>query len=195
MVNDQEAATFTDYKRYAFVDDGVSPRTIPGQKGGIHLAGSDEHDEKGLYNEEAEIRIKMMDKRFKKLETAIANGEFEPPVTSGPADAPLTIVSFGSTKFPILEAMKWLARDGVNINYVQVVYLSPFPQAQVADAIKKAKKTIVIENNKLGQFEGLIREHTGLSINHHLRKYDGRPFYPEEIVEKVKALLTFTKSL
>lgn len=189
MLTDQEAAAQQDYKRYALADDGISPRTIPGQKGGIHLAGSDEHDEMGLYNEEADNRIKMMDKRFKKLETAIANGEFDPPVLHGSSEASLTVVSFGSTKLPILEAMKWLAKEGVSINYLQVAYLSPFPGIQVADIIKKAKKTMVIENNMHGQFEGLIREHTGLSVNDHLRKYDGRPFYPEEIVMKVKEVL------
>lgn len=197
MLTDDEAAAQTDYKRYAFVEDGISPRTIPGQKGGIHLAGSDEHDELGLYNEEADMRVYMMDKRFKKLATAIANGEFPPPVVhtspglsaSGPEEAPLTIVSFGTTKFPILEAMKLLTRDGINVNYLQVAYLSPFPDTQVSDVIKNVKKTLVIENNKTGQFEGLIREHTGLSVSHHLRKYDGRPFYPEEIVAYVKMIL------
>ncbi len=189
MVTDEEAVKFTDYKRYEFTDDGISPRTIPGQKGGIHLAGSDEHDERGLYNEEADFRKNMMDKRFKKLETAIANGEFEAPAVVGPAGAPLTIIAFGSTKMPIREAMKWLARDGVNVNYLQVAYLSPFPAEVVTAAIKKAKKTLVIENNKTGQFESLIREKTGLSVNSYLRKYDGRPFYPEEIVTHVKSLL------
>jgi len=67
-----------------------------------------------------------------------------------------------------------------------VSYLYPFPAKAVEEFIKNAKKTLVIENNKTGQFEGLIKEHTGLSVNYNLRKYDGRPFYPEEIVEKVK---------
>jgi len=201
MVTDEEAVKFTDYKRYEFTADGVSPRTIPGQKGGIHLAGSDEHDERGLYNEEIEFRKNMMDKRFKKLETAVANGEFPAPeldtstgsisltTSSLSASAPLTILAFGSTKFPIREAMKWLAKEGINVNYLQVAYLSPFPAEAVSAAIKKAKKTLVIENNKTGQFESLIREKTGLSVDDHLRKYDGRPFYPEEIVEKVKSLI------
>lgn len=190
LVSDEEAAKFTDYKRYELTADGISPRTIPGQKGGIHLAGSDEHDERGLYNEEAEFRKNMMDKRFKKLETAVVNGEFEAPVIGGPASASLTILAFGSTKLPIKEAMKWLAKEGVNVNYLQVAYLSPFPAEAVAAIIKKAKKTLVIENNKTGQFEGLIREKTGLSVTDHLRKYDGRPFYPEEIVKKVQSLLS-----
>lgn len=187
MVSNEEAVTFTDYKRYAFVEDGVSPRTIPGQQGGIALSGSDEHDERGLYNEEAEIRVKMMDKRFKKLEMAMA--DIPQPTLMGQNDAPLTIISFGSTKMPILEAMRWLSKDGISINYLQVVFLTPFPGDTVSTTIKSAKKTLVIENNKTGQFEGLIREHTGLSVNERLRKYDGRPFYPEEIVEKVRSML------
>ena len=60
----------------------------------------------------------------------------------------------------------------------------------VSEIIKNAKKTLVIEGNKTGQFEALIREKTGLSVDHNFRKYDGRPFYPEEIVEKVKSILT-----
>ncbi|MBI2431179.1 MAG: 2-oxoacid:acceptor oxidoreductase subunit alpha [Candidatus Levybacteria bacterium] len=187
ILSDQEAAAQTDYKRYAFVEDGVSPRSIPGQQGGIGLSGSDEHDERGLYNEEADNRVKMMDKRFKKLEEAIK--EIPAPAFYGEKEAPITIVGFGSTKLPVLEAMRWLKKEGVNINFFQVAFLHPFPVDAVAQTIKNAKKTLVIEGNKTGQFEGLIRERTGLSINHNFRKYDGRPFYPEEIVQKVKELL------
>ncbi len=188
ILTDQEAEQQTDYKRYAFVADGISPRSIPGQKGGIGLSGSDEHDERGLYNEEAENRIKMMDKRFAKLEQAIK--EFSTPVLYGEKEASLTILGFGSTKLPVLEAMKWLKAEGITVNFLQVAFLHPFPDEQVSQIIKNAKKTLVIEGNKTGQFEGLIRERIGLSINHNFRKYDGRPFYPEEIVEKVKSLLS-----
>ncbi|HSX40724.1 MAG TPA: transketolase C-terminal domain-containing protein, partial [Candidatus Saccharimonadales bacterium] len=150
--------------------------------------GSDQHDERGLYNEESENRVKMMDKRFKKLDMAAP--EIPPLAMYGPLAAPLTIVAFGSTKMPILDAMSRLSKEGVNVNFLQVHALNPFPNDKVAQVLKAAKKTLVIENNKLGQFEGLIREHTGLSVNEHFRKYDGRPFYPEEIVAKVKSLVT-----
>lgn len=187
ILSEQEAEAQTDYKRYLFTEDGISPRSIPGQKGGIGLSGSDEHDEHGLYNEEAENRIKMMDKRFKKLTTAMP--EFPQPELYGEKDALLTIVGFGSTKFPVLEAMKWLRKEGISVNFLKVSYLEPFPKEAVAQYLKNAKKTLIIEGNKLGQFEGLIREHTGHSIHEHFRKYDGRPLYPEEIVARVKELL------
>ena len=183
-LSDEEAEAQTSYKRYELTEDGISPRSLPGQKGGIGMWDSYEHDDRGLYNEEAEVRVKMMDKRFNKLEAALPN--IPDPEVHYKDGASLSILSFGSTKMPILEAMKILQGQGVQINFLKVSYLYPFPAKAVEEFIKNAKKTLVIENNKTGQFEGLIKEHTGLSVNYNLRKYDGRPFYPEEIVEKVK---------
>ncbi|MEN9406828.1 MAG: hypothetical protein RLZZ455_44 [Candidatus Parcubacteria bacterium] len=188
IVSDQEALSETEYKRYALVEDGISPRSLPGQQGGIALSGSDEHDEKGLYNEESAMRIKMMDKRFKKLDVAILNNEFTGPKLIGDPDSQLTIVSYGSTKFAILDAMRQLKKENISVNFLQVTYLEPFPSVVFNEMIGKAKKTLIIENTKVGQFEGLIREKTGYVFAHNLRKYDGRPFYPEEIVECVKQL-------
>lgn len=187
MLTDEQAEAQVNYKRYELTEDGISPRSMPGQKGGIGMWDSYEHDDKGLYNEEAGMRVKMMDKRFKKMEAAIP--ALPQPEIYASDNAILTIVSFGSTKMPILEAIKILKEQGVNVNFLKVSYLYPFPFSAVTKALQSAKKTLVIENNKTGQFEGLIREHTGLSIDHNFRKYDGRPFYPEEIVEKVRSLM------
>src|SRR5581483_11645106 len=85
LLSDEEVSQIEDYKRYSLVKDGVSPRSMPGQKGGLSLFGSDEHDERGLYNEESENRTKMMDKRFKKLDTALS--DIPLPDLVGPTDA------------------------------------------------------------------------------------------------------------
>ncbi len=187
VLTDQETAAQTDYKRYELVPDGISPRSLPGQQGGIALSGSDEHNEMGLYDEAADMRNKMMEKRFKKLK--IATPEIHPLDMYGPEEAPLTIVGFGSTKIVVQEAMRWLEKDGIKINLLKVHSMSPFPGELVASIIRNAEETLVIEANYTGQFEGLIKEYTGLTLNHRFRKYDGRPFYPEEIVEKVKEVL------
>ncbi len=187
LLNDDQAKQIQDYKRYELTDDGVSPRSIPGQQGGIGLSGSDEHDEKGLYNEEATVRVKMMTKRFKKLDQATL--EISSPDLQGPSDAQITLLAFGSSKLPILDAMRILKDTGITVNFLQVAYMNPFPSEVVAQVIKNAKKTLILEENFTGQFEGLIREKTGLSVNHNMRKYDGRPFYAEEIVEKVQTLI------
>jgi len=186
ILTDEQAAAEIDYLRYKLTEDGISPRSIPGQKGGIGLSGSDEHDEHGLYNEEAEVRIKMMDKRFKKLE--VMEAEIPGPEWYGNPDAAVTLVLFGSTKLPAIEAMRWLAKENMDINILKISYLSPFRSDLVLQELKKAKKAIILEGNKTGQFEGLIREKTGFTFDHRFRKYDGRPYYPEEIVAKVKEI-------
>ncbi len=174
----------TFFKRYRFTENGISPRTIPGMKKGIYTATSDEHDEEGNITEEIEERVKMMQKRMKKLD-ALAK-ELKNPELVGAQDAEVTIIAAGSTKGPIKEAMMILEKEGVKTNYLQIVYLNPFPSEKVSNVIDSAKKSVVVENNFTGQLADIIREKTGRSITRKILKYDGRPFYPEEIHDAIK---------
>src|SRR6185503_13231891 len=56
----------------------------------------------------------------------------------------------------------------------------------------KCKRTICIEANYTGQFARHLRAETGITIDDHIRKYDGEPFEPHHIVEEVKAILAGT---
>lgn len=167
------------YKRYALTSNGVSPRSIPGQIGGIFNANSDEHDEYGFSSDEAENRVRMMEKRMAKLEEA--KKELPAPIIYGPEKAEVTLVGWGSTKGPILEAMKLLEKEGVKVNFLHLIYVHPFPQEKVTEVLQNAKTLVLIENNFTAQLGSLIREHTGIDIEKKLLKYNGRPFYPDEI--------------
>ena len=57
-----------DYKRYELTDDGISPRVEVGTVNGDFIATSYEHDEFGATTEEPDMKVKMTEKRFKKLE-------------------------------------------------------------------------------------------------------------------------------
>ena len=187
LLTEADFTQMTEYKRYQFTNDGVSPRALPGQKKGQFVANSDEHDELGFSTEDAATRCQMMEKRMQKL-TEIA--KITPaPKLYGPADADLTLIAWGSNKSVCLEIVNWAAADGVKLNFIQPIFLNPFPKKEVLEVIDRAKKTLIIENNFTGQLELLIREQTGKSIDHHFRKYDGRLFYPEEVYQKVKEIL------
>lgn len=177
----------TFFKRYKVTENGVSPRTIPGTKKGLYTATSDEHDEEGNISEEIEDRINMMQKRMRKLETLAK--ELKQPELVGPLDAEVTIIAAGSTKGPIKEAMITLEKEGVKTNYLQIVYLNPFPSEKVSKVIDSAKKTVVVENNFTGQLADIIKEKTGKSVDKKILKYDGRPFYPEEIHQAIKEVV------
>lgn len=174
----------TFFKRYKYTENGISPRTIPGMKKGIYTGASDEHDEEGNIREDADIRIKMMQKRGRKM--MALSKELKQPELAGPNGADITIIAAGSTKGPIKEAMILLEKEGFKVNYLQIVYLNPFPSEKVAKVIESAKKTVVVENNFSGQLADIIKEKTGRDVNKRVLKYDGRPFYPEEIVTAIK---------
>ena len=60
-----------EYKRYKITLGGVSPRTTSGVAGGMYIATSDEHDEKGdviTDRHVPELRRQMHSKRLKNLE-------------------------------------------------------------------------------------------------------------------------------
>ena len=181
----------SDYKRYKITENGVSPRAVPGQKNGMHVASSYEHDEEGNEREEEEVRVMMHNKRFKKFDTFAKT--LDDPVLEGNPDAEMTIISWGSTKGPIREAMKLLKEDGISTNFLQVVFISPLPSKRIAEIINDSKATVIIENNKTAQLAGVIKEQTGLDIDHKILKYDGRPFSPQDIYAGIKELLNTTE--
>ncbi|MBI2624847.1 MAG: 2-oxoacid:acceptor oxidoreductase subunit alpha [Candidatus Nealsonbacteria bacterium] len=175
-----------EYKRYQFTENGISPRGIPGRKGFTFRANSDEHNEYGFSNEEAEVRKNQVEKRMRKMETLAK--KIPNPNIYGPDKAEFTLIGWGSAKGPILEAQKALETENVKTNFLHLTYMNPFPSQFVADFLKGKKNVLMVEQNSTAQCAGLIRERTGITIKNHLLKYDGRPFFPEEIAEKVKEL-------
>ncbi len=170
-------------KRYEDTEDGVSPRTVPGVPGGEHVASSDEHNEEGFIREDEENRFKMVNKRNRKLKSA--EEEIPKPEVIGPSQADVTFISYGSSKGPIIEAMKILKSKGVTANFLQVKFLSPFPADKVKSVLEKSRFSVVVEANSQGQFSSVLREKTLQESDHQILKYTGRPFYPSEISDSV----------
>jgi len=172
-----------NYCRYKLESDGISPRAFAGS-GNFFIANSDEHDEVGYSTDESSTRNLQMQKRMQKLQTCMKD-HMQGPKLYGPKDADLTIVSWGSNKGPILESLK----NFPNVNYLHLTWISPFPTQEIASNLKKSRKLLNIECNYSTQMGGLIKEKTGIQISNNLLKYDGRPFFVEEITEKIKATL------
>jgi len=185
----QTSGTVTNYLRYAITDSGVSPRVLPGVEGAVQLVNSYEHDEAGYgaQGEIAENRSAQNDKRLRKMELAATL--VPPPRRYGADDPDVSIVCFGTTKMPTLEAMRWLESEGHSVAMLQVVTLSPFPAEEVATFIDAAHTTLIVEGNATGQLEGLIREQSLRPLAHNLRRSDGRPISPELVYAAVKAIL------
>jgi len=181
ILTQKELDKIKDFKRYEFTKSGISARSIPGQKGGVYQANSDDHDEYGYSCEEADVRNKIMEKRSKKMSLLIK--DIPDPVIYGDKKAKKTIISWGSTKMTVMEALK----DLKDVRFVHMQYMFPFP-VEFFNKNIKAEDTIIIEGNQTAQLKQLVRQQTGMNIEKTLLKYDGRPFYPKEIVKAANEL-------
>ncbi|MCX6769279.1 MAG: 2-oxoacid:acceptor oxidoreductase subunit alpha [Candidatus Micrarchaeota archaeon] len=188
LQTDEQMASATSFKRYAFNANGISPRCLPGQKNGLHVCSSYEHDETGFTSEAPDNRIKQIDKRARKL--SVVPEAFIAPTFHGASEAlaDILIVCWGSTKGPALGALKMLNEKGVAARMMHIRYACPFPSATVAAALKRAKEAVILEGNSQAQMRSLILEKTGFYIDKILLRYDARPFTPEQIAAHVAGI-------
>lgn len=175
------------FLRYKFTEDGVSPRTIPGMKGGLHRSATDEHDETGDLTETPENRTLMVEKRARKLAEALKT--IPPPCLVGSQDSDITFVTWGSPKDALLEVIAMLAQDGIRANMLQIVYMSPFHSREIGEILRSCKRTIGVEMNNEGQLCALISEKTGYFVHDKILKYSGRQFTAHELYEKTLEIL------
>lgn len=185
LLSDQDLRTKKEeYKRYKLTPMGISPRALPGQEGVLVLADSDEHDEYGHICEDAINRIKMNDKRMKKLE--VLREEMPVAKVYGKPDANVSLIGWGSTYGPLAEVVDILKGEGKSVNMVHFTHIHPLPVEATKKLFSKTKKTVCVENNSTGQFARHLKLDADLSITDTVLRYDGKPFSPEFIIAALK---------
>jgi 2-oxoglutarate/2-oxoacid ferredoxin oxidoreductase subunit alpha len=181
LLQPSEFAANQDKLRYELTEDGVSTRWFPGDNVNTFLANSDEHTTKGYSTEESKEMADMMAKRSRK-ETTIKQALPDPVIYGDPATADLVVISWGSNKPTILDAMTALKTKGIKIAFMQVTYIWPLKEETIKTFLSQSKKRAILEGNISGQLHKLIWMYTGIEIEHKLFKYDGRPIFFEEAV-------------
>ena len=171
------------YQRYRITDSGVSPRLIPGTRGSVSKINSTEHDELGFVTTEPAKRVAMMDKRMRKMATYLQH-DVRPPQVYGTVGKGIVVAGWGSTKAALLDAQQRLRADGMPVTVVHFTHLWPFPTHLVKPLLERADRVIVCEHNYLGQLAEIIQAHCLIPVRRVL-KYNGRPFYPSEVVRAV----------
>jgi 2-oxoglutarate ferredoxin oxidoreductase subunit alpha len=173
-----------EYLRYAYTDSGISPRALPGHARAVFQATGNEHTPDGHLTEEIEPRRLQVEKRLRKLDVAL--GEMRGPLHYGPEEAQVTLVGWGSTYGPLREVVDTLNAEGGSANMLHIRDVWPFPTEALRDALANARRTVMIEGNATGQMAFLLESHTGIKLDHHVRRYDGRPFSPQYILERLE---------
>jgi pyruvate ferredoxin oxidoreductase alpha subunit len=172
-------------------ENGVSPRSIPGQEDGRFLVTGNEHTPQGHISEDPDNRVAQMDRRTRKIESIRAEldeTEQSNQTLCSPGDedeAQYGILTFGSQQGTVEEATERLTEQGHSVKSLGVSDLMPYPQAEVKSFLDSVEKCLVVEMNSTAQFRGLTQKELGgygdkMSS---LLKYNGNPFEPSEIVE------------
>ena len=180
-----------EYKRFKFTETGVSPRAFLGTKNAVQWYTGDEHNESGNINEESIIRRKMMEKRVGKLDLVDKEVPLEMKVNFfGDKDSENIVVSWGSPKGPIIEALNQLKDEGLSLGFIQVRMIHPLPSAYLKQMLQGKKRVIDVEDNITAQLGGIITQYTSIRPNFYVLKYTGRPMMTTEVYQAIKSILT-----
>ena len=171
-----------EYRRYAETPDGVSPlRFFPSD---VPIKWTSyEHDEAGISTEDAGQIVRMQDKRLSKgksLEKAVRGMRTVNRFGSGDA----VIVTYGSTVMSVLEA---LSHGDIEAEVVQPVYLAPFPAWEFESLA--GREIIVVEQSGAAQLAALLQRETEVKVHSTITQYDGRPFDPEALADRLKEVI------
>jgi len=172
-----------EYARYAYTASGISPMTTPGPGVPTYVATGLEHDEHGHPDYEPDDHTAMMEKRFRKLDTAAE--ELPQPQRYGDADATIGIIGWGSTEGTIQEAVDRARAKGYKVAALHPKILSPLPDRAIREFIHSVKTVIVPECNYSGQLANLLGARYGLQAIR-VNKFGGIPFTAGEILQAIE---------
>jgi len=172
--------------RYELTESGISSRWLPGDKLPVFLANSDEHTPKGYSTEDANEIAQMTDKRMRKFDTMVKDLT-DPIIFGEPVESSqLLIISWGGNRDVIIDSQNLLAKEGIKTSFMHLSHIWPLNSSFIKDICSKAKSIAVVECNKTGQFANLLEGQTGMKFSDRILKYDGRPFFLEELTHSLK---------
>jgi len=173
-----------EYKPYGVAQD--EPAVLnPMFKGyRYHFTGL-HHDAMGFPTEEIETCRKLIDRLFRKVDEHVDELEYNEEYMIDDAD--ILIVAYGSVSLAAKEAINRLRDEGIKVGLFRPITLWPSPEKRLYELGQKFDKILSVELN-MGQYLEEIQRATGRKDIAKLIKVNGRPFSPQDIIDKVKEL-------
>lgn len=175
-----------EFARYQEVDgDGIPYRTLPGTahaKAAYFTRGSG-HDAHARYSERPADYTFIVDRLSRKLDTA---RKLVPQPLVDWRGAEVSLLAYGTSEAAAQEARDVLREKGVETNYLRVRAL-PFSQ-EVHDFVAKSERVYVVDQNRDGQMQELLRldlEASQIAKLRSIRHYDGLPLDAVTLIEGV----------
>ena len=175
------AGELADYQRFRITESGVSPISHPGLKGGNYLAAGIEHDERGGPTASGSMHQEMTEKRLRKLQPL--RGREDLFRVEGDADAPLALLSWGSTAGVCREALHLARAEGLSVKLIVPWLLYPVAEEVYRRFFASVKGGLVVEQSQQGQLHGVLRMELDLPRGMRpLCRPGANPFRPAEVV-------------
>jgi 2-oxoglutarate ferredoxin oxidoreductase subunit alpha len=174
-------------------EGGISMRWLPGSNAVTYCAQADEHDSTGTVDETWSGIKAQMEKRMLKLQRLRAElpeprlvvasyGEKGTAWIDEGDEIEVLVIGWGSSHDVIQDVMRSEELRERRIAYLHYTYLWPLRTRELQRLAKRSKRTVLVEQNYQGQLGMLIRMECGLDIADKILKYDGRPFFYDELL-------------
>jgi 2-oxoglutarate ferredoxin oxidoreductase subunit alpha len=197
VVDPEKLKALKSSDRYdPFAEGGVSSRWLPGSEAATYCAQADEHNSTGAVDESGVNAKSQMEKRLRKFD-GLKAGLPAPRLSIGGRnektsdwidagdEIELLAIGWGSTGDVFQDVMCSDELRGRKIAYLHYTYLWPLRTEELRRLAKRSKRVVLVEQTYQGQLGMLIRMQCGLDIPDKILKYDGRPFFYDELLSSV----------
>ncbi len=192
LVEGKDLESLENTDRFKITESGLSKRWIPGSSDAYYFANGDEHKEDGSLDE-SKAAGEMYAKRVRKLELIKENTP-EPEIFGETKNADISFVGWGSTRSTMEDVIAEQAAKGIKVNYLHYSYLWPLKTEKLEQFFSNNPNVHLIEGNYLGQLGNLIEQETDLHFKDRLLKWNGRPFFLEDLEEYISENLEKTET-
>jgi 2-oxoglutarate ferredoxin oxidoreductase subunit alpha len=180
-------AELQDYARYRLTEDGVSPMSRPGMKGGNYQGAGIEHNEHANPTASGKVHAAMNEKRFRKL--APLKGRRDLFHIEGNPNAKLGLVAWGSIAGICREAFARAQSEGLDVKLLVPWLVYPVAEDVYRDFFASVRSGLVVELSHQGQLYRILRMFTDVPPGViSLARSGANPFQPLEIVAQLRNL-------
>ena len=182
----------SDYKRYKITENGISPLKFPPSESMIKW-NSNEHQETGIRTDDADLAVKMAEKRKRKAELIkndlLNNTELLPEKliyevfrNNYKTEDCTIIVTYGSTAMSVIEAVSLLEKS---YKVIMVKLLEPFPLNYIQSLLQN-QEYFVVEQSLTCIFAEFFSGKVYKKAKTVITQYNGRPFNPEILAKEIE---------
>ena len=178
-----DVESLDEYRRYEITDDGISPLAVPGTPQAMNLVTGNERNEWGRVTTVPEIRIQMVEKRQRKIETVTP--QLPKGLEWGDTQASTGIIGVGILGGVIAEAVERMAAQGHHFHCHRPRTLWPVLDDTI-EFVNSHERVYIVEQSEGAQLAGLLQSEGARAdriVN--ILRYDGLQFTAGELLEKI----------